>query len=203
LKLFVVLCLAPVLLLSAHGQSIPGQNILPENPQPSYQPLTGRQRFHWFTSSTFGPVNLLVSGPLNAGWDTATTSGAGWNRFATSYGDRMARVTTSRAIEASLGAIWKEDPRYFRSPDAAFGARLKHAMASAFTAPGPDGHLRPAYARFAGNAGGNFLSILWRTDGNTSAGDAAMCTAFGVAGKIGTNALREFLPDLKHKFLRK
>src|SRR5678815_5573231 len=96
---------------------------------PDYKPITGQQRFNWFAVSTAGPTSLLLAGPLSAAWGTALNRpheyGPHWEGFGKRYGMRLTGISTGNAIEAGLGAVVGEDPRYFQSPDHAFGARLK------------------------------------------------------------------------------
>jgi hypothetical protein len=116
---------------------------------------------------------------------------------------RLAGVSTGNAIEAGFGSIWGEDPRYFRSPDHTFGARVKYAVKTTFLAPGRDGRWHPAYARYAGNVGNNFLSNTWRVESENSAGDAALRCVWGITGKMAGNALSEFWPDVKKHIFHK
>jgi hypothetical protein len=174
---------------------------------PDYKPITGKQRFNWFVGSTVGPTSLLLSGPISAAWGTAFNSpeeyGPGWEGFGKRYGMRLTGVSTGNAMEASLGSLWGEDPRYFRSNDRAFGGRVKHVIVTTFLAPGRDGNWRPAYARYAGNVGNNFLSNTWRVDSENSAGDAALRCVWGITGKMAGNAFSEFWPDVKKLVFRK
>ncbi len=174
---------------------------------PDYKPITGQQRFNWFVVSTAGPTSLLLAGPLSAAWGTALNKpkeyGPGWEGFGKRYGMRLTGVSTGNAIEAGLGAVWGEDPRYFRSPDRALGGRLKYVIKSTFMAPGRDGRWHVAYARHAGNVGNNFLSNTWRVESESHPDDAAVRCIWGITGKMGTNAFSEFWPDIKRMVFRK
>jgi hypothetical protein len=67
-----------------------------------------------------------------------------------------------------------------------------------------DGDLAPAYARYVGISGNNFLSNPWRADSESGVGDACLRTALGFAGRMGGNAIAEFWPTLtKHLFHKK
>ena len=129
--------------------------------------------------------------------------GPGWEGFGKRYGMRLSGVSTGNAIEAGLGSIWGEDPRYFRSPDHALGARLKYVIKSTFMAPGRDGRWHVAYARHAGNVGNNFLSNTWRVESENGPDDAAVRCIWGITGKMGGNAFSEFWPDIKRMVFRK
>jgi len=170
-----------------------------------YQIITGRQRIDWCAESTIGPEGL-AAGLFTAGFGTATNSpreyGPHWDGFGKRYGMRLTGIATGNAIEAGLGALWGEDPRYFRATGQPFKERIKNVVVMTFVARRADGQLVPAYARYLGNAGNNFLSNTWRADGESSAGDACLRIALGVAGRMGSNAFAEFWPSVRKHIFR-
>jgi hypothetical protein len=170
----------------------------------SYQPITGRQRLHWFTRSTIGPESL-AAGLFTAGFGTATNRpreyGPHWEGFGQRYGMRFTGIATGNAIEASVGALWGEDPRYSRAADQSLKGRIKNVVVMTFAARQAEGNLAPAYARYIGISGNNFLSNTWRADSESGMGDACLRTALGFAGRMGGNAFAEFWPTItKHVF---
>jgi len=174
-----------------------------DNEVPNYAPITPAQRLHWFAYSTAGPVSLLLAGPVSAAWGTMLDRpkeyGPHWGGFADRYGMRLTGVSTGNAIEAGVGALWGEDPRYFRSPKRGFGTRTKYVVTSTFLAPHRDGSWHPAYARYIGNVGNNFLSNTWRVPSERSPGDAVVRCTFGVLADMASNAFIEFWPDVKKR----
>lgn len=177
------------------------------NTTDSYQPITGRQRLHWFVKSTVGPESL-AAGVFSAGIGTAQDRpreyGPHWDGFAERYGMRFTGIATGNAMEAGFGALWGEDPRYFRADGQPVKGRIKNVVVMTFFARRADGDLAPAYARYIGTAGNNFLSNTWRADSESGIGDACLRTALGFAGRMGGNAFAEFWPTLtKHVFHRK
>jgi hypothetical protein len=170
-------------------------------------PITGRQRLNWFVKSTVGPVGL-AAGLFSAGFGTALNRpreyGPHWEGFGKRYGMRLTGVSTGNAMEAGLGALWGEDPRYFRAAGRPVKARIKNIVVMTFIARRADGSFAPAYARYAATAGNNFLSNTWRADSESSVGDACLRTALGFAGRMGSDAFAEFWPTLtKHLFHKK
>ncbi len=106
-------------------------------------------------------------------------------------------------MEAGVGALWGEDPRYFRNPDEPFRARVMSVIKQTFTARRRDGNFAPAYARFVAFSGSNFLSNTWRPDSEANNDDAVLRTLEGFAGRMSSNAWDEFWPDVKaHVFHR-
>lgn len=166
----------------------------------SPDPITGSERVNWIVSSTVGPESLMV-GVLSAGWGTWHGSppeyGEKVDGFAKRYGMRLTGVSVGNAIEGSLGAAWGEDPRYRRAPGRGLFSRVGHAAKLTVMAPRADGRLRPAYARYAGNVGNNFITNAWRVESESSVEDALVRSAIGIAGRFSGNLFDEFWPDVR------
>jgi hypothetical protein len=214
----IICSLAVLLVISVQASAQSGSAEIPEQSTPGrlaiaglvakkpYEPITGRQRVHWFVRSTAGPESV-VAGVLSAGISTATDEpreyGPSWGGFGRRYGIRFTGISTGNAIEAGLGAIWGEDPRYDRAAEGPFGGRVWNAIKLTFVARYPDGHLAPAYARLIAVPGNNLLSNTWRAESETHAGDIAMRTMLGILGRMGANAFVEFWPDVHRRIFRR
>jgi len=192
-----------VLASTAAAQIVPVENLKPpaaSTKAPPYYPLTNRQRWEWVIGSTLGPESL-AAGLFTAGLGTASDSpveyGPHWDGFAKRYGMRLTGISTGKTIEAGIGSLWNEDPRYFRASGQPLKIRLKNVMVMTFAARRSEGTLAPAYARYIGNAGSSFLSNTWRVDSQTQVSDACSRIAMGFVGKIASNAFAEFWPDAR------
>jgi hypothetical protein len=202
MKLTLTTVLAILMAASANvaGQMIPAQaaNAFASKPV-SYQPITAKQRLRWFTRSTIGPESL-TGGLFTAAFGTAINRpseyGPHWEGFGKRYGMRFTGIATGNAMEASLGALWGEDPRYFRATRQSFQGRIKNVVLMTFAARQADGGLAPAYARYAGISGNNFLSNSWRADSESGVADACLRIGLGFAGRMAGNAFAEFWPTL-------
>jgi hypothetical protein len=160
----------------------------------------------WFLDSTVGPETLTV-GLFSAGIGTARDAppeyGSHLAGFGKRYAMRLTGVSTGNAMEASLGAVWGEDPRYFRTYRQPLGGRLRNIVVMTFLAHNRYGALTPAYARYAATAGNNFLSNTWRADSEATSQDAMVRTLYGFVGLMGKNAFTEFWPDIKTRIFRR
>ena len=170
----------------------------------SPQPITRQQRLKWFVRSTIGPESL-TAGLFTAGFGTGMNRpreyGPHWEGYGKRYGMRFTGIATGNAMEAALGSLWGEDPRYFRATGQSVKGRIKNVMVMTFVARQADGSMAPAYARYIGISGNNFLSNTWRADSESGVGDACLRTALGFAGRMGGNAFAEFWPTVtKHLF---
>jgi hypothetical protein len=167
----------------------------------TYHPITSRQRMRWFLTNTISPPHL-VGGLFTSAFGTAVDRpkeyGPGWAGFGDRYGMRLTGISTGNAIEASVGGLWGEDPRYFRVPRESFKRRLSNAVQLTFVARRRDGHFALAYARYMAISGNNFLSNTWRVDSEANTHDAVIRTVDGFAGRLASNLFEEFWPDIKN-----
>ena len=168
--------------------------------QTALPPITNGARFKWAVISTVGPANL-AGGLVSSGWGTLFNRppeyGPHWDGFGKRYGMRLTGGSTSNAMEAGLGAIWGEDPRYHRIGSSERpGRRLKNAIKQAFLSHDRNGKSMPAYARYVAIPSSSFLSNTWRTQSETQVSDALVRTALGFTARITSNLFNEFWPDI-------
>ena len=169
--------------------------------------ITAGERLSWFAKSTIGPATL-TGGLFSAGFGTLTNRpkeyDTHWEGFGDRYGMRLTGVATSNAMEAGFGALWGEDPRYYRAGgDVKFGTRVGHVVKWTFVAANSKGSVRPAYARFIAIPGNNFLSNTWREQSESDTTHALERTGLGILAKMAGNAFEEFWPDVRqHVFHR-
>jgi hypothetical protein len=177
--------------------------LTPLKPQPvnvPYHPITDRQRLRWFLTNTIGPAHLaggLFTAAMGTAVDRPKEYGPGWAGFGDRFGMRLTGIVTSNAMEAGVGRLWREDPRYFRVPDQPFKARLRNVVRLTFMARRADGRFYPAYARYIAFSGSNFLSNTWRADSEANSHDAVIRIFEGFGGRLASNAFEEFWPDVK------
>jgi hypothetical protein len=185
------------------------QKVLPLAPSASIKPyhyISGKQRVQWFLQSTVGPQTLAVgvfSAAIGTARDAPKEYGPHWDGFAERYGMRLTGVSTGNLMEASLGAVWGEDPRYFPSYRQPFKGRLKNVVVMTFLAHNHNGELMPAYARYAATAGNNFLSNSWRADSEATTHAAVVRTLLGFVGLMSKNAFTEFWPDARNRMFHR
>lgn len=114
----------------------------------AYVPVDGAQRVEWIVDGTVGRRSLFVVGPLGTIWLTGFNTPSEWGQGASGaakrYAHREADVAISNTIEAGLGALWGEDPRYIRSGRRGIWPRARYAIKTVLLAQRRDGSLRPA-----------------------------------------------------------
>jgi hypothetical protein len=178
----------------------------PQSQLKPYDPITPRQRLRLFITDTIGPTHLakgVFASALGTAFDPPKGYGPHWGGFAARYGMRMTGSVSGNAIEAGLGLLLGEDPRYFSARGLPFKSRFVNAVRLTFFARHEDGTFGPAYARYAGMYGDNFFSNRWHGSGKANAEDAFLQAAEGFAAEMAANAFKEFWPSVKkHVFHR-
>ena len=76
-------------------------------------------------------------------------------------------------------------------------------MKTTFTAPRPDGHYAPAYARFIAIPGSNFLSNTWRADSEADARACRFAYALWISGPHGGKCFSGNLVDVQKRIFHK
>lgn len=182
----------------AYAQSqnpIPVTAVAPNPPAP----MTGKDRIGWVVDGNASPRSLLA-GFIVSGWNTGINTPPEWGRTWSGYGKRyMARegdLAVSNTMEAGLGALWDEDPRYVRAGHGRLTARIGHAVRYAFVARRRDDEI-PAYARYTANVGIAFIGNAWRPPSASRAGDRTLTIAGSFVGRSLANLWEEFWPDVR------
>ncbi len=144
-----------------------------------------------------GPESL-AAGVFTSGlgtWrDKPVEYDTNWSGFGKRYGLRLTGIATQNVMEAGIGAVLHEDPRYRKS-----GGPLKQRVISVFKqtvlAQHVDGGYVPAYSRYGAIVGSNFLSNLWRPDSEATTPGALTRVGYGFLGRAVGNAFSEFRSD--------
>ena len=116
---------------------------------------------------------------------------------------KFGTAAVSSTMEASIGALWGEDPRYHRLGEGPRGERLRHSFKMAFLAERKSGGVMPAYARFIAIPSSRLISDTWRQPSEVSPGGDAQRIGLAFVRRIAGNTFNEFWPDLRrHVFHR-
>jgi hypothetical protein len=98
-------------------------------------------------------------------------------------------------MEASLGALWDEDPRYVRAAGQPLKQRLARVVKMAFVARNRNGEFVPAYARYVSVPVNSYVSNAWRPDSEKDARHVVMRIPMAFVNRTIGNAFTEFWPD--------
>lgn len=169
-------------------------------------PMTGADRIHWIVDGTVGPKSLGV-GVVAAGWNTAWNTPGEWHQTwegaGRRYLQREADVAISNSLEAGLGSLWGERADYVPSQRKGVRSRLGYALTTVFLAHRPDGHLAPAWGRYAGNTVNNLIENTWLPPSATTWQQTTWRSASGFGTRAIGNVWEEFWPDISRRVFRR
>ncbi len=208
-RALLLLAVSAVFALSGRAQEPAGAKLSSTPPavaaaQPTahYVPPTGRERLHDYLFDAFGPVSFLRAS-FSAATLQATNSPPEWEqgaagfgrRFGSEYGIAVAEKTSSY----SLGAILREDTRFYRCGCQGFYPRLRHALVSTLTArKESDGHRVFSIPAIVAPYAGSFTALSWYP-ARYGPKDAFRAGNYGLAANFGENVAREFFRFLSRK----
>ena len=160
-------------------------------------PLTAKQKFSLAARGTFDPVAMLGVG-IAAGIEQSTNAYAGYGQGAAGYSKRFAaKFADGRSSDflthAVFPALLHQDPRYYYQGSGSVKSRIAHAVASAVLTRSDSGRTVFNSSYLLGDMCSGALSNLYYPKANRGANLVFTNTAVGLAGRVGTNLMREFL----------
>jgi len=163
-------------------------------------PLTWKQKFSLVARNSYDPVVFIGVG-FGAGIEQATNAYAGYGQGAAGYSKRFAaRFVDGRSSDflthAVFPALFHQDPRYFYQGSGSLKSRLMHAVGSPFVTRSDSGRTVLNSSYLLGDICSGALSNLYYPKANRGANLVFTNAAVGLAGRVGTNLVREFLSKL-------
>jgi Carboxypeptidase regulatory-like domain len=160
-------------------------------------PLTWKQKFLLAARNGSDPVAFIGIG-LAAGIEQATNTYPGYGQGAAGYNKRYAaRFADGRSSDflthAVFPALLHQDPRYFYQGSGSFKSRLRHVLSSPFVTRSDSGRTVPNYSFLLGDICSGAVSNLYYPKADRGANLVFTSAVVGLAGRIGTNLIREFL----------
>jgi hypothetical protein len=160
-------------------------------------PVDGHPRIAWLLDENLGvrsELDDVLVGAAQTYLKTPKEYGTHWEGF----GERIGLVTANYALkstmEVTLGSMWGEDPRYFRTArGASMKSRVGYVIRMTFMAHNRSGKDRPAYARYVAFPASSFISNEWTPKSQSNAGDATIRVGLGFLSRMGENAWKEFI----------
>ena len=177
---------------------------------PHYKPglalcsLELKDKFLLFVSDSFDPVTFMAAG-FNAGLSQAANQDPTFGQGAAGYGKRFGasfadQVSFKFFKEFAYPSLLHEDPRYYRLIYGSNGRRLWHAINHAFVAQRDNGNHTFNASEWLGTASVIALSNTYHPGNQRGFGSAAQQMGYSIITDMGFDVLREFWPEISHKF---
>ena len=178
------------------------QSAPPTKASGHYVPPSEKERLHDYFFDAFGPVSLLRAG-LSGAILQATNSPPDWGQGAAGYGSRFGSEygisVTEKTTTYALGALFREDTKFYICSCNGFYPRLRHAILSTLRArKESDGHHVFSFPALVAPYAGSFTALSWYP-ARYGAKDALRAGSYGLAINFGEHVAREFVHILSRK----
>jgi hypothetical protein len=166
--------------------------------------LSAGEKFRLFVNDSVDPINFV-----GFAWDAGTGQ---IQNADPSYGQGVAGYTKRFAAEAADNAtgdffgiflyptLFHQDPRYYRVGHGSVQGRLGHALEHSFVATSDSGKRVFNFSEWCTTITGKLVTNLYHPDAPRGFSSTAARVGFSVANDMGWDALREFWPEIAHKF---
>jgi len=175
-----------------------------EHPTANIAPLTVKQKFKTGAEDAFDTYSVPLAGVVAAisqAKDDDAEWGQGWGaygkRYAVTYADTVIGSFMTTGVYPSL---LHEDPRYFRKGAGGFRKRSWYAVTRLFVIRTDAGNQQFNYSEFMGNATAAGISLTYHTKGERDFSSFGGDYLTQIAIDAFANQLKEFWPDIRHKF---
>ena len=151
---------------------------------------------------------LSVVGPLATSGRPAFNTPEEWGRGCVGHRQTLRGARGRRRhLEHDRGrprrAVGRGSALHPVRPQRHLAARALRASRPSLLAQGRDGHLRPAWGRYAGNTLNNLIENAWLPPSLTTPAKTALRSGLGMLSRLGGNAWEEFWPDVVRRFRKK
>ncbi len=171
-----------------------------------YQPLSPSEKFKIAVQDSFDRGTFILAAAF-AGEGDLTRSNPSFGGGAAGYGRYLGTAYADFVIgdfmtEAIFPTFLHQDPRYFRRGAGNTLSRLGYSISQIFWTHKDSGGTNFNYSEVVGNSAAVAISNAYYPE-NRDASDAIVKLATQLGVDMASNILKEFSPDIYHKFGRK
>jgi hypothetical protein len=166
--------------------------------------LSTGEKFRLFVNDSVDPVNFFGIA-WSAGESQLERDDRAFGQGAAGYSKRFAAGVADNATGDFFGmflypTLFHQDPRYYRVGRGSADSRIGHALAHSFVAVNDSGKHAFNYSEWFSTISSKLVSNLYHPGSPRGVGPTASRVGFSVANDMGWDVLREFWPELSHRF---
>ena len=166
--------------------------------------MSAGDKFRLFVEDNVDPANFVGSA-WDAGMSQLTGDDPSFGQGSAGYGKRYAATLADNASSDFFGtflypAVFRQDPRYYRMAHGSVTSRLDHALVHRFVTRTDSGKPTFNFSEWLGTISSKALSNMYHPDNPRGFGPTASRVGFSVGSDMAWDVLREFWPEVAHKF---
>jgi len=163
-----------------------------------------KDKFILFVRGSYDPATFLGAG-FNAGLSQAQNQDGSFGQGGAGYGKRFAAAYADEVSfrffkDFAYPTLFFEDPRYYRQGLGSTKVRMLHAVEHAVVAHRDNGDRMFNFSEWLGTISAVSLGNLYHPGNRRGFGPAAEGVGISVLSDMGYDMLREFWPEIAHKF---
>jgi len=167
--------------------------------------MSAKEKLGHYIGATYGPTAIgfsIIGAGLSQAIDSVPEWGQGMEGYAKRFGSRYANKIVQNSIEALVGIILDEDPRYVSSNRQGLWRRSWNATRQLFLTNKDSGGKRSAYSKIIAIGGALYISRRWHPESERRLNNYLSAGAVCLGMEAAKNLFAEFWPDLRHRLLR-
>jgi hypothetical protein len=164
-------------------------------------PMSAKDKACYWWTNSFN-AQMLLGAAFNTALDPIFNGqsdpywGQGAEGFAKRFGTRVAQSMTKGTGQALVGALFKEDPRFYVSRKDGFWPRFAFALTHTLIVKNDAGHEQLSAGRLAGAFSSGFVGMAWTPGPINTVDNALVRTGTAMGGVLAGSLWKEFQPDI-------
>jgi hypothetical protein len=166
--------------------------------------LSTGEKFRLFVNDSVDPVNFFGIA-WSAGESQLERDDRAFGQGAAGYSKRFTAGLADNATGDFFGmflypTLFHQDPRYYRVGHGSVDSRIGHALEHSFVAVNDSGKRDFNYSEWFSTVSSKLVGNLYHPGSPRGFGPTASRVGFSVANDMAWDLLREFWPEITHKF---
>jgi hypothetical protein len=166
--------------------------------------LSTGEKFRLFVNDSIDPINFFGIA-WNAGESQLENDDRAYGQGAAGYSKRFAAGVADNATGDFFGmflypTLFHQDPRYYRVGRGTAESRIGHALEHSFVATNDSGRHVFNFSEWFSTISTKLVSNLYHPGSPRGFGPTASRVSVSVGNDMGWDVLREFWPEIAHKF---
>ena len=166
--------------------------------------LSAGEKFRLFVNDSVDPINFFGIA-WNAGESQLENDDRGYGQGAAGYSKRFVAGVADNATGDFFGmflypTLFHQDPRYYRVGRGTVQSRIGHALEHSFVATNDRGTHVFNFSEWFSTVSSKLVSNLYHPGSPRGFGPTASRVGISVGNDMGWDVLREFWPEIAHKF---
>ncbi len=174
----------------------------------NWEPLTTREKLHFFVAHTYSPNTFLGAGIDALKFSTLGGGNPEYESGIVGFGQRYGINLATSETNVFFGkflfpSVLKQDPRYFRNPELPFFKRALYSISRVLITQSDSGQQTFNASQILGAASSQAIADLYVPGERQGLDPILGRITFDLVRDAGLNMIHEFWPDIHHGLIHR